>query len=181
MIKTFSPSMLHFTKIPSLLFWIRLSKMIILLFFSFYFLLIALNNILDYQANFQFVQHILLMDSIDKVSPLHSRAWKSPNFHGFVYTLLIGWEAICGLVLFLGTAALFKNLFRSKEEFQQAKRWGSIGLFLGLCGWLFFFILGGGEWFQMWRSTSFNALPQAFRMAILILLFLSFFIQTEPE
>lgn len=168
-------------KIPTLVFWVRLSKVLILLFFSLYFLLTALDNVLDYEANFQFVHHILFMDSIPQGSPLHSRAWKFHNLELLIYNCLIAWEGSCGSILFWGTGLLFKNLFRSREDFHRAKSWGTIGLFLGLCGWLFFFILGGGEWFQMWRSPAFNALPQAFRMAILTLVFFFFFVQPEPE
>ncbi|QDQ41436.1 DUF2165 family protein [Methylacidiphilum kamchatkense] len=160
---------------------IRLSKILILLFFSLYFLLIALNNLLDYETNYTYLRHVLLMDTIPKASHLHSRAWNSPFLFSLVYNSLILWESLCGTVLLIGTFFLFKNLFQSPIAFQKAKSVGIVGLSLGLIQWLYFFILGAGEWFQMWQSSNYNGLPQAFRMSILILVFLLYYVQGEPD
>ena len=59
-------------------------------------------NVFDYDSNYQFVRHVLSMDTIFPDSTLRSRAIDSETMWRAAYALIIAAEALCGLLLALG-------------------------------------------------------------------------------
>jgi Predicted small integral membrane protein (DUF2165) len=55
-----------------------------------------------------------------------------------------------------------------------------VGGALGFLVWFFGFLLIGGEWFQMWQSSTWNGQQPAFRFVVIILAVLIFVMQPEP-
>lgn len=86
--------------------------------FAFFFFLIFVNNILDYEANFQFVKHVLSMDTIFPDSPLSWRKIVDPATHHFFYFVIIAIEALMTFVALRG----FFFMYFSKS-FSKGKIW----------------------------------------------------------
>jgi predicted small integral membrane protein len=144
----------------------RLGKTLLTSTLALYFLLVAFNNIIDYDTNFQFVEHVLSMDSIPADAHVQWRAIRNPQLHHIGYLTIILWELITGCICTLGAKRLFSAL-RSKQEFAAAKNLPITGLWLGSLLWSLGFITIGGEWFLMWESSVWNGEVPALRMFIL--------------
>jgi predicted small integral membrane protein len=140
-----------------------------------YMLLVAFGNITDPSANQALVQHVLAMDTTNFGAPPGTdldprvmwRAITDPGLQTAAYVGVILWEAATAVVL--GAAAVL--WVRERDTARPRARFAStIGLLMILA--LFFggFIVVGGEWFQMWRSTAWNGLDPAFRNSVLALL-----------
>ncbi len=141
---------------------------------ALYIFLVALGNITDYDTNFAFVQHVLAMDTTNfggaegtGLDPdVMWRAITDPVLWNIAYIGVIVWESLAALVL-IGACVAWLRAFISRGAFDLARTLSTIGLLMIVI--LFFggFITVGGEWFQMWRSTSWNGLDPAFRNAVL--------------
>jgi predicted small integral membrane protein len=57
---------------------VRLCKIALIASVAFFFSLVAYGNITDYDSNWQFVQHVLSMDTTFLNSSLHWRAITNP-------------------------------------------------------------------------------------------------------
>lgn len=140
---------------------------------ALYIVLVAVGNITDYDTNYAFVQHVLSMDTTnfggtpgDDLDPhIMWRAITDPVIWNISYIGVIVWESITGLVLIGGLVLWVRGFARG--DYRAARALSSIGLLMIIL--LFFggFITVGGEWFSMWRSTSWNGLDPAFRNAVL--------------
>jgi predicted small integral membrane protein len=144
----------------------RLGKTLLTSILALYFLLVSFNNLIDYDTNFKFVEHVLSMDSIPADAHVQWRAIGNPQVHHFAYWTIILWELLTGCICGLGAKRLFSAL-RSKQEFDVAKTLPIAGLWLGLLLWSLVFITIGGEWFLMWESSQWNGELPALRMFIL--------------
>jgi predicted small integral membrane protein len=98
----------------------RLGKTLLTSTLALYFLLVAFNNIIDYDTNFKFVQHVLSMDSIPADAHVQWRAIRSPQLHHVSYWTIILWELMTGCMCGLGAKRLFSAL-RSKQDLQLPK------------------------------------------------------------
>jgi predicted small integral membrane protein len=144
---------------------IRLAKIAVIAALAVFALLVAYNNIFDYNSNYQFVRHVLSMDTIFPDSALRSRAIDSETMWRAAYGLIIATEASTGLLLALGAVVLLGRLSAPGKIFNQAKLWAVAGLTLGFCLWFFGFVVIGGEYFAMWQSKLWNGQDAAFRIA----------------
>ena len=144
---------------------IRLEKVAVIAALAAFALIVAYNNVFDYNSNYQFVRHVLSMDTIFPDSVLRSRAIDSETIWRAAYALIIAAEASTGLLLTLGVAVLFGRLRASAKTFNHAKLWAVAGLTLGFCLWFFGFVVIGGEYFAMWQSKLWNGQDAAFRIA----------------
>lgn len=132
-------------------------------------LLVAFGNITDYGTNYAFVQHVLSMDTTnfgqkqgaDLDPDVMWRAIDNPVLWNIGYIAIIAAELIAGLVC---VAALVLWLRRRDAV---AKSTASIGLLLIVLIFMGGFIVVGGEWFQMWRSTAWNGEDSALRNVLL--------------
>jgi predicted small integral membrane protein len=92
------------------------------------------------------------------------RAMNSPVAHTAFYLSIIAWEAAAGILCWWGSFRLVRAWRSSSAEFHRAKQMAIVGLTIGLLQWLVAFLIGGGEWFLMWQSKSWNGQDAAFRM-----------------
>jgi predicted small integral membrane protein len=144
---------------------IRLVKVAVIAALAAFALLVAYNNIVDYDSNYQFVRHVFSMDTIFPDSTLRSRAIDSETIWRAAYALIIVTEASIGLLLALGAVVLLGRLRASAKIFNNAKLWAVAGLTLGFCLWFFGFVAIGGEYFAMWQSKLWNGQDASFRIA----------------
>lgn len=154
---------------------IRFTKALAVLFFGLYVFLVAFDNITDYNTNFQFVKHVLSMDTTFPDNNIRYRAITGTTLHHIGYIAIIITEAAIALICMWGSLRLFTHLKADSPSFHKAKKVSIIGLILGLCVWFFGFQVIGGEWFGMWMSTEWNGLLTAdrlttFMMGVLIFL-----------
>ncbi|MFZ4640844.1 MAG: DUF2165 family protein [Nodosilinea sp.] len=142
---------------------VRLSKIALVGAMGLLLLLIALNNITDYQGNFRYVSHVLAMDTVFADSQLTWRALRSPFWHRWVYATMIGTELLTALLCLVGAGRLAAAIAQTGPIFNQRKTIAIYGLTLSCLFWLVGFMVIGGEWFTMWQSPDWNGQPSAFR------------------
>jgi predicted small integral membrane protein len=137
-----------------------------------YFLIVAFNNITDYRTNFEFVRHVLSMDSIGPDSPVTWRAINSAVLQHGGYVVIIIWETCAGLLCSAGGVRMLRRI--NSPEFRVAKQQAIAGLWAGIFLWSIAFITIGGEWFLMWESEKWNGELAALRMFTVNAVFLLF-------
>lgn len=153
---------------------IRLAKVAVIAALAAFALIVAYNNVFDYNSNYQFVRHVLSMDTTFPDSTLRPRAIDSETIWHVAYALIIVTEASTGLLLALGAAALLVRSRAPAGAFNHAKLWAVAGLTVGFCLWFFGFVVIGGEYFAMWQSKLWNGQDIAFRIATTMLAALVF-------
>jgi len=159
----------------------RLCKALLLAAMAFFFTLIVFNNTTDFDSNYQFVRHVLMMDSTFPGNHGMWRAIHTPWMHVAFYVGIIVWEALNAVLCWWGAIALLRALRGSDAAFQRANRVGIAALTAGMLMWFVAFLCVGAEWFLMWQSKLWNGQDAAFRMftcegIVLLLLMLA-----EPE
>jgi predicted small integral membrane protein len=160
---------------------LRVSKILLVFAVALYYTLVVLNNTTDYDSNFQFVRHILMMDSTFPNNSAMWRAINSPSVHTLFYITVIAWESIAMILCWLGGIKLLRNLKAPALTFQQAKNSAIIGLTLGALLWLTAFLTVGGEWFLMWQSQKWNGQEAAFRMFTIVGIVLILVVMKDDE
>jgi len=140
---------------------------------ALYILLVAIGNITDYHTNFDFVKHVLAMDTTNFGQPegvgldtdVMWRAITNPTLVTIGYIGVIIWESVSAIILVAATVQWIRSI--KTGSFDVARRLSTVGLLMILILFMGGFITIGGEWFQMWRSTSWNGLDPAFRNSVL--------------
>ena len=158
---------------------IRLSKCALMLGVAFFFSLVVFNNTTDYNSNYQFVRHVLMMDSTFPGNHGMWRAMDRPIIHKLFYLSIICWESLTCLLCWWGSLRLLRNVRSSVALFERAKSVAVAALTLGCLLWFVAFIDVGGEWFLMWQSKVWNGQDAAFRMFAVLGLILIYI--TTPE
>ena len=153
----------------------RWSKILLLASVAFFFTLVVFNNTTDFDSNYQFVRHVLMMDSTFPGNKGMWRANNSPEIHRIFYIGIIAWETLNAFLCWWGVGRLLGSVRGTAASFRQATAVGIAALTSGMLLWFVAFISVGGEWFLMWQSKSWNGQDAAFRMftieaAILIVL-----------
>lgn len=154
---------------------VRLSKAGLTLSLGIFLLLVGIDNILDYGINFTFVQHVMSMDTTFPETALRWRAVTVDWAHQVAYGLIVASELMIGIVCVAGAWRLYKARRAPALSFRQAKPLAMAGAAAGFAFFFLAFIVVGGEWFQMWQSSTWNAQEGAFRFAVLsgiVLIFL---------
>jgi len=137
-----------------------------------YLLLVAFGNITDFGTNQAFVHHVLEMDTTNfgakegtGLDPdVMWRAIDSTPLQNVGYIVIIGWEAVAGLVLAASVVVWIRD---RGSDFARARALSTIGLLMVIVLFAGGFIDIGGEWFQMWKSTAWNGLDTAFRALVI--------------
>jgi predicted small integral membrane protein len=143
---------------------------------SVFLLVVVFTNLTDPNTNYQFVRHVLSMDSTFPGNAAMYRAIRAPIMHKAFYASIIGWEALCSALIGAGVLRLWKARSAPAAEWKAAKLLASIGLTASLVLWYFAFLTVGGEWFLMWQSKTWNGQDSAFRLLAIMgisLLFLN--------
>lgn len=160
---------------------LRLSKIVLLLGVSLFFTLVVFNNTTDYNSNYQFVRHVLMMDS---TFPGNRGLWRHidlPALHTAFYLSIIVTESAIATLCWWGSARLLRNLKEPAATFQQSKSIAITALTLACILWLVAFLSIGGEWFLMWQSRAWNGQDAAFRMFTVCALVLFYLSAPEPN
>ena len=160
---------------------LRIVKSLLVAAVGLFALLVALNNVLDYGSNFQFVQHVLSMDSTFPGNALMGRAITAPWAHHAGYALIIATEAATGLLCAWGAWRLLQHRHAPGDQYLQSKTPATAGLTLGILLWFTGFLTVGAEWFLMWQSADWNGQQPAFRFVMVLLGVLIFLHQPEPD
>ncbi len=147
---------------------IRLSKCALLFGIALFFTLVVFNNTTDYDSNYQFVRHVLMMDSTFPGNHGMWRALTQPGLHKIFYACIICWEIVICVLCWWGLVMLLINLSTVTLLFQRAKSVAIAALTLGCLLWLVAFLCVGGEWFLMWQSKTWNGQDAAFRMFVIL-------------
>lgn len=143
---------------------VRVSKCLLMAGIALFFSLVVLNNTTDYNSNFQFVRHVLSMDTTFAGNRGMWRAMRSPAVHTAFYVSIIGWETLTALASWVAVVRLVRATREPVAEFARAKNTAVVALTMGLLLWVVAFLSIGGEWFLMWQSATWNGQEAAFRM-----------------
>jgi predicted small integral membrane protein len=157
----------------------RIAKVVLVACLALYALLVAVDNLLDYQGNYTFVQHVMSMDTVFPDNPTKVRAVTGDVWHTAIYVLIIAAEAVTGLLYAIGAIQLGRNLRRPAAAFARGKRWVVWATVLGFAIWFFAFMVIAGEYFDSWQSK-WNAQDAAFRIYVTMLAVLIYVGLPEP-
>ena len=159
----------------------RIAKTLLVLTVALYYTVLVFNNTTDYDSNFQFIRHVLMMDS---TFPNNSGMWhaiNSPSIHTLFYITIIAWESVTMILCWWGGIQLARNLKAPATTFHQTKNIAIAGLTLSLLMWFVAFLTIGGEWFLMWQSKTWNGQEAAFRMFTVVGIVLLFLVTKDEE
>ncbi|MGH7047711.1 MAG: DUF2165 family protein [Stellaceae bacterium] len=159
----------------------RIAKIVMVGSLAIFALLVACDNLIDYGTNFEFVRHVLSMDTTRPGNALLYRRVTSPALWNAAYGLIILGEGLTGLSFGVATLLLLRRLRGSAPVFNRGKGFVLIGATLAFLVWFFGFMVVGGEWFQMWQSAVWNGQEPAFRFYLTVLAVLIFVNQADGE
>jgi predicted small integral membrane protein len=160
---------------------LRTIKSVLVFGVAIFYSLVVFNNITDYGSNYEFVRHVMMMDSTFPGNRGMWRAIHSPLAHTAFYLSIIAWETITMLLCWWGGFRMAQALGEPAAAFQQSKRVSILALTLSLLMWLVAFLAVGGEWFLMWQSKSWNGQDAAFRMFAVVGIVLLLVVQPDTE
>src|SRR4051812_11743564 len=100
---------------------IRYVKVTFVLSIALFFAIVVLNNLLDYDSNFMFVQHVLSMDTVLPGNNCMGRSIRSPLVHHIFYACITAWESLISFLCFWGSYRLFRSVRAPLIQFNKAK------------------------------------------------------------
>jgi predicted small integral membrane protein len=159
---------------------LRVSKAVLVFAIALFYTILVLNNITDYGSNYQFVRHVLMMDSTFPGNHGMWRAVNSPPIHTAFYIGIIAWESVTMLLCWWAGVRLLKSYRADGAQFAAAQNVTVIALTTSLLMWLVAFLDVGGEWFLMWQSKLWNGQEAAFRMFTVVGVVFLVVVQREP-
>ena len=130
------------------------------------------DNLVDYGSNYQFVQHVLSMDTTFPDNTLRDRAITNPETSlasGLRHDHPRGRAGLTCLLQTDGANALDARLGATADAYNRAKVWADAGLTVGFGVWFLGFLVVAGEYLAMWQSRSWNGQEAAFRFTMVIL------------
>ena len=160
---------------------LRAAKVLLVFAVAVFYTFVVFNNVTDYGSNYQFVRHVLMMDSTFPGNRGMWRALNQPAWHTAFYVSIIAWESVTMALCWCGGVGMARRLRGTAAEFQRAKSRAIVALTLGLLMWLVAFLGVGGEWFLMWQSKSWNGQDAGFRMFTVVGIVLLLLAQPEQE
>ena len=160
---------------------LRVAKMSLVFAVALFYSFVVFNNVTDYDSNYQFIRHVLMMDSTFPGNRGMWRALNQPALHTVFYLSIITWETLTMILCWWGGFRLAGVLRGTAAAFHSAKGVAIGALSLSLLMWLVAFLSVGGEWFLMWQSKTWNGQDAAFRMFTVIGIVLLFLAQSDTE
>ncbi|MFJ2389069.1 MULTISPECIES: DUF2165 family protein [Pseudomonas] len=136
---------------------IRYSKVTLMAYISFFGLLVMFSNFTDYASNYEYVGHILSMDTTQTNPNIRYRAIDSPMLHHRIYWLIITLEVTWTACCLIGTYHLLRKINASEQAFHEAKKYSIIGLLIAMFVYYVCLQVIGVEWFDMDTSQIWNA------------------------
>ncbi len=159
----------------------RLAKIVMVFGLALFAAIVTFSNITDYQSNFEFVKHVLSMDTTFPGNKAMYRAVTSPLLWTIGYWTIIAGEGLTAVLFLLGGWRMIRAWDGPADEFDQAKSFTIAGALMGFLVWFVGFMVVGGEWFLMWQSSTWNGQEAAFRFYMTILAVLIFVNQPERD
>src|SRR6202049_3706277 len=135
---------------------LHVEKMLLVCEVAIYYAFVVFNNTTDYDSNYQFVRHVLMMDSTFPGNHGMWRAVNSPLVPTVFYIGIIAWESVTMLLCWWAGVRMLKSYRADGEQFAAALNVAVIALTTSLLMWLVAFLDVGGEWFLMWQSQIWN-------------------------
>lgn len=157
----------------------RNSKLLLVAGIALLYTLVVFNNLTDFDSNYQFVRHVLSMDS---TFPGNHGLWRAipwPWAHLAFYIGLIGWEIVTTILLWWGVLRMLHARLQADVQFHRSKGIAVAGLTLSMLMFLVAFLSIGAEWFLMWQSHIWNGQEAAFRMFALAGIVLIYLVQPD--
>ena len=146
---------------------LRLLQAFTLFSAGLYGLFVLMGNLMDYDSNYQFVKHVLSMDTTFEGNALMWRAITIPWMWTVGYIGIILAEAVFAALGLIGGIKLFLRRDADAATFNRAKSWGYGAYGVGFLIWFIGFIVIGSEWFAMWQSSTWNGKDTAMPLATL--------------
>ncbi len=135
------------------------NKILLTMMIGLYFLIVGIDNILDYQTNFNFVVHVMKMDTINTGNVFKWRAVNSNILHHLSYWSIIATEILISVLSIFSVFIMIRQLIQKKQELNLA--FSKIAVMLSIALFFFGFITIGGEWWYMWQSPIWNGIGPA--------------------
>lgn len=157
----------------------RLSKILLVIALALQVSLVAFGNMTDYGTNFEYVKHVMSMDTLFPGTSITYRAITTTWMHHAAYLLIIAVETLIALLCWAGAWRMWHSRHASGAQFDQAKGLAVLGISLGLLLWLAGFMAMGGEWFGMWMSAHWNGVATAAHLVLILLAALIYLGQRE--
>src|SRR4051812_48822720 len=132
----------------------RIAKLLLVAGIALFYTLVVFNNVTDFNSNYQFVRHVLMMDSIFPGNHGMWRAMPSPAFHMVFYISIIAWEMATMILLWWGLVRLLRALRKPAAEFNLAKRVPMMALTLSMLMWLVAVLDIGAGWVLIGQSRA---------------------------
>lgn len=148
---------------------IRYCKIVMVAGLALFAFLVTFNNVTDYNSNFEFVKHVLSMDTTFEGNAAMWRAITTPWVWHVGYWGIIAGEGLTCLLLAFGALRMAQAAEADADTFQSAKSVVVAGATVGFLIWFVGFMAVGGEWFLMWQSEAWNGQQAAFRFYMSIL------------
>lgn len=145
----------------------RLPLILLMFGWGLLHLIVAFGNMTDYGTNFEFVKHVLSMDSIFPDSKVGYRAISSPWIHHVFYVFIILLESMIAVFGLTAGYRFYIHRNAETETFSQQKKNAYIAVAIGVMLWFISFSIVGAEWFSMWQSADWNAVDIANRLLII--------------
>ncbi|QUM81976.1 DUF2165 domain-containing protein [Moritella sp. 5] len=156
----------------------RMSKVVLSMSISLLCLLVGIANILNFNANYQFVQHALTINSMFDANAIEYRTVTNPTFHLISYVVIIIAELLAGTFGLIGGIVMAKNI--NKAGFSQGQIFFLFGGTVATALWYLGFAVNGGEWFSMW-ANQWNGQIKAYTFATFILVSMIYVLIPTPE
>lgn len=159
---------------------IRFLKSLMVAAVGLWALVVGADNLVDYDANWQFVKHVLSMDTVFPDNPLRYRAITNPTLQAIAYAGIIATELAIAALCLAGAWRLARAR-RAPRAFEAAKPLAACGLVLLFLLYFLGFVLVGGEWFDMWQSNVWNGQAKAVMFLTCAMFVLVVLLIPEPQ
>lgn len=161
--------------------YIRIVKIMAILLTGLFATFVCMGNLMDFGSNYEFVKHVLLMDTTFEGNKLMWRSITNTNFWLITYWGLIIAEGTVAILGWITAIKMIRAINKDKTIFSDAKKLGYIAFLLALCIWFIGFIIIGSEWFAMWQSKVWNGKQTAMDISQVFIGFLILFSLPEQE
>ena len=106
---------------------VRLAKIAMTTALAAFAFIVTYDNLIDYGSNYEFVKHVLSMDTTFPGNKLMDRAITDPRIWTLAYAAIIAAEGLTFLLLLAATIAMLLALRAPTAGFQRAKVWLAAG------------------------------------------------------
>lgn len=158
---------------------IRLVQLFVVAALALFATFVFVGNLMDYDSNYQFVKHVLAMDTTFEGNKLLWRAITGEGWVTFAYWGIIAVEGAVALLGWVAAGTMLARFRGTSAEFTRAKLCGYYAFLLALLLWFVGFIVIGSEWFAMWQSDTWNGKQTAMDIVEVVGIFFILYILPE--